>query len=136
MVVVDTSVWSLFLRRRSGPEAPALKRLKQLLAADDVVLFGIIHQELLSGVRHAADFARIDAALSGFDEVCASVDDHRRAAEFYNRCRAKGVQGTAIDFLICAMAERRKLSILTTDGDFVRYARLLPITLDPYEGVT
>jgi len=51
------------------------------------------------------------------------------AAAFFNRCRAESVQGSNTDFLICAAAARRKLGILTTDGDFVHFAKLLPIQL-------
>ena len=42
--------------------------------------------------------------------------------EHFNTCRAAGVQGSNTDFLICAAAERRQFSILTTGRDFVRYA--------------
>jgi predicted nuclease of predicted toxin-antitoxin system len=52
-----------------------------------------------------------------------------RAAEHFNTCRAQGVQGSNTDFPICAVAERRSLPILTTDTDFTRLARILPITL-------
>ena len=111
-------------------DSAGLIRFKQHLHADDVVLLGIVRQELLSGLRTPAQFEKMDTVLSGFDELFANVDDHRRAAEFYNMCRLNGVQGSAIDFLICAMAERRDLPILTSDADFVRYAENLPILLD------
>jgi predicted nucleic acid-binding protein len=46
-----------------------------------------------------------------------------------NQCRRKGVQGSTIDFLICAVAAIEELQILTTDSDFLRYAKHLPIKL-------
>jgi predicted nucleic acid-binding protein len=52
-----------------------------------------------------------------------------RAAEFSNQCRHKGIQGSTIDFLICAVAAVEELQILTTDSDFLRYAKHLPIRL-------
>ncbi len=129
-VIADTSAWSLFLRRRTGRESGALKRFKELLQQDAIVLLGIVKQELLSGVREEAQFDRMADILSGFDEVLAESEDHTTAAEFYNACRTNGVQGSAIDFLICAIASRRGLAILTTDADFARYAKLLPVSVE------
>jgi predicted nucleic acid-binding protein len=62
------------------------------------------------------------------DEPLVSAD-YERAAEHFNACRAKGVQGSNTDFLICAIAERRNLPVLTTDRDFIRFAAVLPISL-------
>lgn len=47
----------------------------------------------------------------------------------YNRCRAHGVQGPNTDFLISAVAIRRKYSIFRTDVDFKHYSQLLPLVL-------
>jgi predicted nucleic acid-binding protein len=39
------------------------------------------------------------------------------------------VQGTSTDLLICAVAVRHNMAILTTDTDFDLYAKHLPIKL-------
>jgi len=41
----------------------------------------------------------------------------------------RGVAGSAIDFLICAIALRRNWQIFTTDRDFIRYAEVLALKL-------
>jgi predicted nucleic acid-binding protein len=128
-VIADTSIWSLFLRRRTGRESRPLTRFKELLERDEIELMGIVKQEILSGLKEPAQFQRITEILSGFSLTLADADDHIVAAEFYNTCRKHGVQGSSIDFLICAMASRRGLSILTTDEDFKRYVKRLPISL-------
>jgi predicted nucleic acid-binding protein len=46
-----------------------------------------------------------------------------------NQCRARGISGSAVDFLICAAAHRLKWAIFTTDLDFQRYASVLPLGL-------
>ncbi len=135
-VLVDTSVWSLALRRRAGAETPAVQELRSLVAelrslVDEgrVAMIGPIRQELLSGIRTPESFERLRDHLRPYaDEVLDSAD-FERAAEHFNTCRAQGVQGSNTDFLICAAAERRNLPILTTDEDFVRFAAILPITL-------
>lgn len=51
-VVVDTSVWSLALRRNQIQEdLPQVLSLRELIADGRVALLGAIRQEVLSGVR-------------------------------------------------------------------------------------
>ncbi len=64
-----------------------------------------------------------------FADELLETADFERAAEHFNTCRAQGLQGSSTDFLICAVAERRNLPILTSDIDFTRFAALLPITI-------
>ena len=128
-VLVDTSVWSLALRRRAGAEGPEVQELRSLVDEGRVAMIGPIRQELLSGIRTAASFDRLRDHLQPYSDEQLEAADFERAAEHFNTCRARGVQGSNTDFLICAVAERRKLPILTTDADFTRFAAVLPITL-------
>ena len=57
------------------------------------------------------------------------TEDYEQAAEFFNTCRSKGLQGSNTDFLICAAAVRNNFPIYTTDHGFERYAQHLPIRL-------
>ncbi len=129
MVVVDTSVFSLFLRRNQQLDDAYLALFHDFFEKDQIVLLGSVYQELLSGIRHQEQFDRLADILNGFDIVLATVADHQEAARFYNICRRNGVQGSAIDLLICAMANRRNHQILTLDADFALYAQYLPINL-------
>ncbi|PYR75773.1 MAG: hypothetical protein DMF86_14380 [Acidobacteria bacterium] len=74
------------------------------------------------------------AALPPCADEPLDTADFERAAEHFNTCRARGVQGSNTDFLICAVAERRKLPILTNDADFSRVAAILPVTLHGRQG--
>lgn len=127
-VLVDTSVWSLALRRRA-PAHPAVDELGALIAAGRAAMIGPIRQELLSGVRDAAGFTRLCEHLRAFPDEIIERTDFERAAEHFNACRAAGVQGSNTDFLICAVAERHGMPVLTTDTDFVRFASLIPVRL-------
>ncbi len=98
-VLVDTSVWSLALRRRGRPNDPAVGELRSLIDEGRVALIGPIRQELLSGIRTSEAFERLRDHLQPFS-------DEQRAT-----------------------AERRNLPILTTDADFSRFADILPIRL-------
>jgi predicted nucleic acid-binding protein len=128
-VLVDTSVWSLALRRRTGAAHLVVDVLRHLIDESRVTIIGPIRQELLSGVRTVDGFIVLRDRLRAFPDERLETADFERAAEHFNTCRARGIQGSNTDFLICAVAERRGLPILTTDADFTRYATVLPIAL-------
>ena len=128
-VLVDTSVWSLALRRRATASLPEVEELRSLIDEGRVVMIGPIRQELLSGIRTVESFERLRDHLQPYADEPLETADFERAAEHFNTCRARGVQGSNTDFLICAVAERRNLPILTTDADFSRLAAVVPITL-------
>ncbi len=127
-VLIDTCVWSAVLRRHD-PDPAMTARVGDLIADGRAVLIGPIMQELLSGVRDAKQFASLKKHLAPFEDVPLRRDHFETAAEFSNTCRSHGVQGSTIDFLICAVAHLEGFQILTADGDFSRFARHLPITL-------
>ena len=128
-VLVDTSVWSLALRRRASLDRPEVHELRSLIDEGRVAIIGPIRQELLSGIRTRDAFERLRGLLAAFRDEPLVTSDYERAAEQFNLCRISGIQGSNTDFLICAAAERRQLPILTTDADFVRFAAVLPIAL-------
>jgi predicted nucleic acid-binding protein len=129
-VLVDTSVWSLVLRRKFRPEnASTESELASLIADGRVAIIGPIRQELLSGIGEPAQFERLRQHLRAFSDTEITRDDYEEAAAFYNRCRSKGIQGSNTDFLMCAIAVRHDFSIFTTDADFTHFATLLPIAI-------
>jgi len=131
-VIVDTSVWSLALRRKVAMESAHVDLLRDLIQDGRVVLLGAVRQELLSGIRHPQQFDRLRSHLRAFPEAPIEIEDHEVAAEYFNTCMAQGIQGSSIDYLICAYATRRNFQILTTDPDFRHYSRHIPISLlDP-----
>jgi predicted nucleic acid-binding protein len=133
-VVVDTSVWSLALRRRGGAlPSPLAAELASLVNDGRVVLLGAIRQEILSGVRDRAQFERLRDHLRAFSDLELAAEDYEEAALLFTRCRREGIQGSNTDFLICSVALRRDLSIFTTDGDFRHFGRVLPIALHQEE---
>lgn len=138
-VLVDTSVWSLALRRRrrapaSSGEGEHENRLRELIEADQVAMIGAIRQELLSGIRGEEQFAELRNRLSAFHDLPLGVTDYEFAAECFNRCRARGIQGSNTDFLICSVAIRRELTIYTLNQDFETFRRVLPLAMHAARG--
>lgn len=131
-VLVDTSIWSLALRRRSGRTSPHVGELRQLIADRRVQIIGPIRQELLSGIRDDVQFKRLAGYLEAFPDVPIRTEDYVDAASLFNLCHSKGVQGSNTDFLICAIALRNGFVIYTSDRDFKLFAAHIPIVL--YQG--
>jgi predicted nucleic acid-binding protein len=133
MVLVDTSVWSLALRRKqadlSQAEEDFKTSLQELVQDGRAQIVGAVRQELLSGIRAQETFRKVRDALRAFDEPRLRIQDYEEAARISNICRARGIAGSAVDFLICAVAHLRDWEIFTRDRDFARYSKVLPLRL-------
>lgn len=136
IVIVDTPVWSLALRQRpeqlNATERKLTKTLAQLIQEGRVGMVGPIRQELLSGIREENQFEKLRNYLRAFEEPLLEVADYEEAAIMSNQCGTHGIAGSAVDFLICAIAHRREWAILTTDQDFEHYATAISIKLHAY----
>jgi len=127
MVLIDTPIWSQGFRRTRRPRPPESVELTELIRDGRAAIIGPIRQELLSGVKSHRQFELLRDQLRAFPDVELMVEDFELAAQFFNRCRAHGIQGSNTDFLICAVAIRWDYSIFTTDKEFAAFARLIPI---------
>jgi len=130
---VDTSVWSLALRRRAEDLAPQERRIvaewSDLVRDGRIRVVGPIRQEVLSGLRDEAQFAALERRLSPFPDAMIEPADYIQAARFFNLCRRRCVTGGPIDLLLCAVAHRFGWPIFARDTDFDRYSQLLPVRL-------
>jgi predicted nucleic acid-binding protein len=88
-----------------------------------------VRQELLSGLREQVQFNRMLRILQPFPDAEIKTEDYESAARMSNLCSSRGVANTSVDMLICAVAVASGIRILTTDRDFLRYVRVLPIQL-------
>ena len=129
-MLVDTSVWSLALRRSAPSRAPEVATLQASLERGDIVVTtGIILQELLQGFQGPTARKQIIRSFSLLPLLSPDFEDHILAAELRNRCRRKGVQIGTIDALIAQLCIRHELALLTTDRDFERMSRICPLKL-------
>jgi predicted nucleic acid-binding protein len=133
MVLVDTSIWSLSLRRRavdlSHEEMAWTQTLYRLVKEGQVQLLGSTRQEVLSGIREESQFLRIRDHLGDFPNVALDEHDHEEAASISNTCRHAGIAGSPVDMLLCSVSLRHGWEIFTSDLDFLQYQRAVPIRL-------
>ena len=127
MILVDTSVWIGWFRKRP---TPATARLRVLL--DEGRGFGVtpvIVQEILQGAADEREFALLDEYFS--TQTMLMPDDalrtHSRAARLYFDCRRRGfTPRSTIDCLIAQIALDHAARLLHDDRDFERIAMVAP----------
>lgn len=121
---VDTSVWSLLLRRDSPEGVSQVRALARALETGErVVTTGLVLQELLQGFSGPKARDQIIDRFSALPLLVPDRNDHIAAAALRNLCRTRGVQIGTIDALLGQLCLRHDLTLLTTDEDFSHMAR-------------
>jgi predicted nucleic acid-binding protein len=132
-VLIDTSVWSLALRRKSESlstnERFLVAELAELIREGRARMIGLVRQELLSGIKATEQYEKLRLHLRSFPDEVVDTSDYEEAAKAGNRCRAKGVVVSIVDILLYAVANKRLWTIFTTDPDFSNYAKVLPLRI-------
>jgi len=128
-VLVDTSVWSLALRRAQRDlnltERAIVVELSELINEGRARIIGLVRQELLSGIRDSRQFAKLQELLRAYADEPIATADYELAAMMGNQCRSRGIAVSVSDMVICGVAQSRNWSIFSTDPDFSRYATAL-----------
>ena len=123
-ILVDTSVWSLALRRKNGLENSEADALRKLIEnGEDIFLIGIILQEVLQGIKRPADFQALTNYFEAFPLIKLSREDFIKAAALKTHLISKGVQASTVDALIASAAVSHDCFLFTTDKDFLHIAR-------------
>ncbi len=121
---VDTSVWSLALRRDVDASEPEARHLRDALFGSEVVVTtGLVLQELLQGFSGPKARERIVERFTALPLLQPDRSDHIAAAALRNACRNAGVQIGTIDALLAQLCIRHDLVLLTTDKDFTHAER-------------
>ena len=124
-VLVDTSVWSLALRKGGPALHPSVERLTALLRrGEDVFLLGIILQEVLQGFRSERTADRLHRRLEPFELLPLERRNYVAAARLRRRCISRGVTPSTIDSLIASAAIAHRCRLLTADEDFQHISRV------------
>lgn len=126
---VDTSVWSLALRRDTPPDIAELRHLRHALATGSVMSTGLVLQELLQGFSKPKAHEQIIERFRSLPLIVPNRDDHIDAADLRIKCRRRRVQAGTIDALLAQLCIRHELTMLTTDRDFQAISRIVPLTV-------
>jgi hypothetical protein len=133
-ILVDTSVWSLALRRDQPSDVPEVRRLRTALEhSEQLFCTGLILQEILQGITGPKARTAITERLQLLPMLVPDHADHVRAADLHGTARRRGLQIGTIDALLAQLAIRHDLALLTTDGDFRRLAAISSLRLLTHE---
>ena len=122
--LIDTSVWSEALRRKNNTISSSETILARLINDEnEIILTGIILQEILSSITNHKLFNEIKSILSEFPYIEASKEDYIFAAELRNISKSKGITAGSFDFLIASISIQNNLTLVTTDKDFSHIAK-------------
>ena len=122
--IIDTSVWSEALRRKKKTINSSDTIVRKIIENDDeIVILGIILQEILTGITDDKLFREIRNILDDFLYLEITKNDYIYASELNNKCRSKGITAGSIDFLIASIAIRSELELVTFDKDFYNISK-------------
>ena len=127
---VDTSVWSLALRRDTMPKGPEVQRLREALGGGEAIYTtGIVLQELLQGFQGPRAKEQIAERFGVLAMIVPGRDDYIDAGELHSECRRHGIQIGTTNALLAQLCIRHKLVMLATDPNFSRMTRWTPLQL-------
>lgn len=123
-IIVDTSIWSLALRRYTPSRNPETEILRKLIEqGENIFLLGIILQEILQGVKELQDFKRLKEHLDIFPMLEVEREHYVKAAELKNHLSRNGIQISTIDALIATASIVNNCYLYTNDKDFYHIAK-------------
>jgi predicted nucleic acid-binding protein len=128
----DTGPLTSFLEGRSGAE-----QFRPLFSHREVTMSFVVYGEVVEHYRSQPDFTRryrgIRRFMAGVHPIGLSYPILDRYAELRRQMRRPFGPGTIgdIDTLIAATALERDLTVVTTDGDFMRVPELKVLLLMP-----
>jgi predicted nucleic acid-binding protein len=129
-LLVDTSVWSIAMRRDHSEGHPSVDFLADALRHEgSIFTTGLILQEILQGFSGPKARKQILDRFTPLPLIVPQREDHTAAADLRNECRRRGLQIGTIDALLARLCIRYELVMLSTDRDFEYVARIAPLRL-------
>jgi len=116
LVLIDTSVWILALRR--SPTPATKDEVASLLAENRVAISPMIRLELLGGTRSASEFDRLKSRLSALHEIPADEANWDLATRLSFELRQQGRVVPYTDVLIATAAMVAGCLLLHADRHF------------------
>ena len=124
-IIVDTSLWIVAIRDRSG--AAAL-RLRTAIGNEPVVMAPPIRLELPQGCRREPEWRAMLARVDAFETVTMASSAWDEAAKIYCRLRQDGLTvRSALDCCIAQLCIDHDSTLLHCDRDFATIATVAPL---------
>jgi len=121
LVLVDTSVWIEFFRRRNALD------IEKLVDFEEVVTCLPVIQEVLQGFRDEEAFRSARDAMFALPVVESPVSAplYEEAIDLYRTARRRGLTiRSSVDCLVAACAIRNDLTVMHRDRDYPSLAEV------------
>jgi hypothetical protein len=115
-VLIDTSVWVLFLRK--SPPPAARDEVDHLLAENRAAIFPMIYLELLGGTKSLSEFNRLKSRLDALHQIPASEASWEAATQLAFKLRQQGKAIPYTDILVASAAIIANCLLLHADKHF------------------
>jgi len=125
-VLIDTNIWSTFLRRKNSEDQKLRDNIEMLLKENRISLIGPIRQEILTRIRDDNKFLILKEYLEAFEDEQITTETYEKAAQIANDCLKRGIAISAVDATIVSVVVTNGFEIYTKDKDFMRYKTVVP----------
>jgi predicted nucleic acid-binding protein len=122
-VLVDTSVWIEFFRKR---ESSISLRLREYLKLNQTCYTGPIAVELYQGAKTEREIHVIDRLLETIDYVEINREHYFLAGRTSQLAARRGKIFSTIDMIIAVLAHAENLLLFSLDHHFQEIAQFLP----------
>ena len=114
-VLIDTSVWIDFFRKRNDE---LIKHIRLLLESERAVYTGIVALELINGAKGQKELQTLNDAFGTMERIDERKDTHFNAGMLGYELVRKGHTLGVVDLLIAQIAMENDTGLLSTDEHF------------------
>ncbi|EIP97563.1 putative nucleic acid-binding protein [Opitutaceae bacterium TAV1] len=115
--LVDSTVWTDFLRNKTTPQTERLTEL--ILNRDDLCLCGFVLTEVLQGIRDEKQYVAVKQQFSNLLYLSDDASTFELGATIYRNLRRQGITiRNSIDCLIAATVVQHGVGLLENDRDY------------------
>ncbi len=114
-VLIDTSVWIDFFRKRN---VDLIEKIRTLLETGKAVYAGIIALELINGAKGQKELQALNDVFGTMERIEEEKNTHFNAGMMGYELARKGHTLSVVDLLIAQIAIENDVSLMTFDEHF------------------
>jgi len=126
-VLVDTSVWIQFFRKK---DSAVSSRLRHYLELNQVCCTGPVVIELYQGAKAVGEIDIINQLLETVHYIEIARTHYHHAAKISYEAARKGQVFSVVDLILAVVAHDEQLKLFTLDTHFKEISRFCPLVLD------
>jgi len=126
-ILVDTSAWIEFFRRK---ESPVSLRLKEYLKLNQVCYAGPIAVELYQGAKTNKEIEVLHQLLQTIHYVEITRSHYHHAGEISHKAARSGKIFSIVDLILAVVVHDEQLKLISLDTHFKEISPFCPLSLE------